>query len=641
MLTLHNISKKHDDNKDIFALKNISISIKKGEFIAILGPSGSGKSTLLNILGCLDKPSSGDYEIDGIKINNLSSTSLSLLRLKHFGFIFQKYNLISYLNTINNVTLPALYTSLKPYTKKVRAIRLLGSLGMLKHLHHTPSQLSGGQQQRVSIARALMNGGDIILADEPTGALDQKNGEEVLKLLKKMNDNGYTIVVITHSKQVSSYANRIIEIVDGEVVRDSVRHNISPNTNKTKNIKPIGECIENRKNYLIYYFELLKTSCNIMSSHKLRTFISMLGIIIGIASVVLVTAINEGGRQKIIKDIASFGTNTIDIIPGTPTNKRIIPAKIDSTHIGILSAQDYVSQLSPVINMSSKIRYQDKELDIVIDGVNEDYDSILGLNITNGQFINAGAIKYQSQEIVISDKIQKYLFPDGSSPIGEEIIVGNVPCRIVGVVTQTESSTSLTSWMPYTAVASRMLGLPYFSSIKIKIDGTISMPVAEKKIFSLLLNYHGIEDFQLLSIDMFKEMAEKVNITVSNQILRIAIISLIVGSIGIMNIMLVSVSERRREVGIRMAVGAKKTDILQQFIIESILICLVGGSVGVISAFVIGQSMKVWLNTAIIFDYFSFSTAVTCSLIIGILSGLFPAYRAATLDPIESLTIEQ
>ncbi|PWC10598.1 macrolide ABC transporter permease/ATP-binding protein MacB [Brenneria roseae subsp. americana] len=642
LLTLHNVSKRYGNHhEDQFVLKNINMSIGYGEFIAILGPSGSGKSTLLNIIGCLDKPSSGDYAIDGIITNNLPPASLSNLRLKHFGFIFQKYNLIPYLNSINNVTLPALYANVKPYTKKVRAIRLLSLLGMKHHLHHTPSQLSGGQQQRVSIARALMNGGNIILADEPTGALDQKNGEEVLKLLKKMNDDGHTIIVITHSKQVSDYANRIVEIIDGEIVSDSKKNSIRTQDSKSKNIKALTRTVKSHVIPFTYYFELLKTSVKIMLSHKLRTLISMLGIIIGIASVVLVTAINEGGRQKIIKDIASFGTNTIDIIPGSLSNKKIIPAKLDDVHIDMISTQNYIHQLSPIINMSSKIKYQDKVLDIVIDGVNEHYEAILGLNVTNGQFISSESIDHQSQEIVISDKVQKYLFPDGSSPIGEEVIVGNVPCQIIGVIKQTENSTSLTSWMPYTAVATRMLGLPYFTSIKVKIDDTIPMSFAEKEIFSLLINYHGIENFQLLNMDMFKKMAEKVNITVSNQVFRVAIISLIVGSIGIMNIMLVSVSERRREIGIRMAVGAKKTDILQQFIIESILICLVGGTVGVISAFAIGESMRTWISTAIIFDYFSFGTAVACSLIIGILSGLFPAYRAATLDPIESLTIEQ
>lgn len=642
MLTLRNISKKYGNhNEDVFALKNINITICRGEFIAILGPSGSGKSTLLNILGCLDRPTSGDYAIDGIKTNDLSSASLSSLRLKYFGFIFQKYNLIPYLNAINNVALPALYANIRPYAKKVRAIRLLSLLGMKHHLHYTPSQLSGGQQQRVSIARALMNGGSIILADEPTGALDQNNGEEVLKLLKEMNDNGHTVIVITHSKQVSDYANRIVEIIDGEIVFDSAKDNISQQDNKNLNIKKSARSKNSQAPLFTYYFELLKTSCKIMYSHKLRTLISMLGIIIGIASVVLVTAINEGGRQKIIKDIDSFGTNTIEIIPGSLINKKVIPAKLDDTHIDLLSAQHYVHQLSPIINMSSKIKYQDKEFDVSIIGVNEYYDAILGLNVINGQFINSESIDHQSQEIVISNKLQEYLFPDGSSPIGEEIIVGNVPCRIIGVIKQAENNTSLISWMPYTAVASRMLGLPYFSSIKLSIDDTMSMSFAEKEIISLLINYHGIENFQLLNMDMFKKMAEKVNTTVSNQVFRVAIISLIVGSIGIMNIMLVSVSERRREIGIRMAVGAKKTDILQQFIIESILICLIGGTVGVISAFAIGESMKTWISTAIIFDYFSFGTAVACSLIIGILSGLFPAYRAATLDPIESLTMEQ
>ncbi|EHD20355.1 MULTISPECIES: MacB family efflux pump subunit [Brenneria] len=642
MLILHNVSKKYGGhNEDIFVLKNINMTITRGEFVAILGPSGSGKSTLLNIIGCLDKPSTGDYEIDGIKTNNLSSTSLSLLRLKHFGFIFQKYNLIPYFNAINNTALPAFYAKIKPQTKTFRALRLLTLLGMKHHLYHTPAQLSGGQQQRVSIARALMNGGSVILADEPTGALDQKNGEEVLKLLKKMNDKGHTIIIVTHSRQVSHYANRIVEITDGQLVNDNAVKNIRKQYSNRKYTKTSKKELKQHKTPFNYYFEVLKTSFKIMNSHKLRTLISMLGIIIGIASVVLVIAINEGGRQKIIKDISSFGTNTIDIFPGSLINKKMIPAKLGAIHIEMLSAQDYVYQLSPSIDISSKIKYQDKMVDTVINGVNEYYKDIIGLKVIDGQFINSESIHRQSQEIVISDKIHQHFFPDGSSPIGEEIIVGNVPCHIIGVVKQAENSTSLTSWMPYTSVATRMAGLPYFTSIKVKVNDDMSMALAEKNIFSLMMNYHMTDNFQLLNIDKFKQLAEKVNITVSNQILRVAIISLIVGSIGIMNIMLVSVSERRKEIGIRMAVGAKKTDILQQFIIESILICFLGGIIGVISAIAIGVGMRNWMSTAVVFDYFSFGISIACSLIIGVLSGLFPAYRAATLNPIESLTIEQ
>ena len=210
-----------DGDVRVDALRGVSLSIYPGEFVAIMGASGSGKTTLMNVLGCLDRPTAGQYFFAGRDVSQMDSDALAWLRREAFGFVFQSYNLLPNATAEENVEIPAVYAGLGPAERRERAETLLSSLGLGDRLTHRPSQLSGGQQQRVSIARALMNGGQVILADEPTGALDSKSGAEVMTLLTELAAEGHTVILITHDANVAARAHRVIEIKDGEIVRDT------------------------------------------------------------------------------------------------------------------------------------------------------------------------------------------------------------------------------------------------------------------------------------------------------------------------------------------------------------------------------------------------------------------------------------
>ncbi|QGQ96731.1 ABC transporter ATP-binding protein [Paenibacillus psychroresistens] len=221
MIDLHEISKiYYRGAEELQILKKISLTVKKGEFVAIIGPSGSGKSTLMNMIGLLDAPTSGNYTLDGVATEKMSDNQLATLRNQKLGFIFQQFNLLPRLTAIENVELPMIYAGFSSKQRREQAMNMLALLGMGERGHHKPSELSGGQQQRVAIARALAMSPSLILADEPTGALDSKTGEEVLELIMKLNAQGNTIVLITHDQHIAEHANRVISLRDGEILSD-------------------------------------------------------------------------------------------------------------------------------------------------------------------------------------------------------------------------------------------------------------------------------------------------------------------------------------------------------------------------------------------------------------------------------------
>ncbi len=222
ILELHDIE-KHYTNGDttVRALDGVSLRIRRGEFVAIMGQSGSGKSTLMNIIGCLDRPTAGSYRVLGREAANLDADELASLRRETFGFIFQRYNLLATATAQENVAIPSVYAGLAKHKRKTHANELLKRLGLSDRTDHRPSELSGGQQQRVAIARALVNDPPVILADEPTGALDSKSGDEVLALLKQLHAEGRTIILITHAENVAQHASRIVRIQDGRIVEDN------------------------------------------------------------------------------------------------------------------------------------------------------------------------------------------------------------------------------------------------------------------------------------------------------------------------------------------------------------------------------------------------------------------------------------
>lgn len=625
----------------IHVLKNISLNIAKREFVAIIGQSGSGKSTLMNLIGCLDKASSGQYFIDGKDISEFTPDKLSDLRKEKFGFIFQRYHLLSSLNAQENVSLPAVYAGVSQEKRMERAKQLLEKLELGHKLQNKPNQLSGGQQQRVSIARALMNGGEIILADEPTGALDSKSGETVMEILRQLHEEGHTIILVTHDRNIAKQVDRMIEIKDGEIVSDirfespNLQGELEESKEETTNQKKFGQLME-----------ALKMSIGAIVAHKMRSLLTMLGIIIGIASIVCVVAIGNGSQQKILSNINSLGTNTMDIYNGEGRGSRFSNRirSLSITDVELLEKQNYVDSVTPNTASSGTVVYQSKSFSANLRGVGEEFFHVKGIKIDSGRGLSKEEVKTGEQIALIDENVKTSLFGT-KNPVGEVILYNKKPLRIVGtVVTQDVmgmNSSDLNIYCPYTVVMHKVTGENFINSITVKVKNDIDSQVAQKSITDLLTAKHGKKDFFIMNTDTLKKTIQSTTSTMTLLISSIAVISLIVGGIGVMNIMLVSVTERTKEIGIRMAIGAKERDILQQFLLEAILICLIGGLVGVISSLIIGWIFNhVVTNFVMSFSMLSIIMAVFFSTVVGVVFGYMPAKNAAKLDPIEALARE-
>ncbi|AVH15049.1 MacB family efflux pump subunit [Acinetobacter indicus] len=632
-------------------LKGVDLAIYPGELVAIVGQSGSGKSTLMNILGCLNKPTSGSYRVNGRETRELEPDELAQLRREYFGFIFQRYHLLGDLTAAGNVEVPAIYAGADADERHQRAEKLLTDLGLGEKTQNRPSQLSGGQQQRVSIARALMNGGDVILADEPTGALDKNSGIEVMRILRELNAQGHTIILVTHDHNVAKSASRIIEISDGNIISDQ------PNTPETEDAPLEKQQLQRNTQKKISSWrsavdrlgEAFRMALLAMNAHRMRTFLTMLGIIIGIASVVSVVALGNGSQKQILENISSLGTNTITVYQGrgfgdnsrSSQVRTLIPADADA-----LAEQPYVDGVSPSVNTSVTGRFKEIEASTTVNGVSEDFFYVRGLDFNSGQPFDRSSVRTQAQDVVIDTNTQKTFFSDGSNPVGQVILLGSVPSRIIGVVDAQQgmggNADSLNVYLPYSTVLSRMLGQSHVRSIIVRIKDEYPSAAAENAILSLLVQRHGAQDVFTQNADSIRETIQQTTATMTLLISAIAVISLVVGGIGVMNIMLVSVTERTQEIGVRMAVGARQSDILQQFLIEAVLVCILGGILGVLLSLGIGQLITQFAGGTFQMAYSTTSivAAFICSSLIGIVFGFIPARNAARLNPVDALSRE-
>jgi macrolide transport system ATP-binding/permease protein len=629
----------------VVALAGIDLTIDPGELVAIVGRSGSGKSTLLNILGCLDRPTRGDYRVAGQITGFLNAYELAALRCERIGFVFQRYNLLPDLTALQNVQLPAIYAGDERSARDDRARALLTRLDLADRLDHLPTQLSGGQQQRVSIARALMNAGEIILADEPTGALDSQARLHLLRILQELNAEGRTVIIVTHDPDIARVARRYIELSDGRVVSDQRR---SPSTTKRhvdgRTISGRRTTLRSRGDRVV---EALRTGMRSMRLHRLRTVLTLLSMVIGIASVASVDAFGRGGQEKVLQNMRIFGTNTLDILPGQDWGDEnaasihtLIPADADA-----IAREGPVESVTPTVLKQVVLRLGGGTVKGFIIGVGERYFQVHDLNFAKGGGFSHDDTVKMLPVAVINETAQKALFREGENPIDKVILVNGVPFRVIGITQTRQNMDNLVRgdivWAPYTAVMSRVMGVQHLRGITMRVRDDTPPELEMEVISRLLVRRHGRHDFFIVNTNQAREAVQDTVRTVELIVGFIAAVALAVAGMGIMNIMLVSVTERIREIGIRMAIGARRGDILLQFLLEAVLLCLLGGILGVVLA--LGVSLAgpyLFQDFPMDFSMTSIVAAVVVSTITGIVSGIVPARRAARLDPVAALARE-
>ncbi|MBI1275745.1 MacB family efflux pump subunit [bacterium] len=642
VLQLEGITRHYGSGDTIVrALDGVSLTIYPGEFVAIMGQPGSGKSTLMNIIGCLDKPSSGSYRVLGREAAHMGPDELATLRRDGFGFVFQRYNLLTTSTAEENVEIPSIYKGMDKQRRIARARQLLTRLGIGERADHRPSQLSGGQQQRVAIARALMNDPPIILADEPTGALDSRSSQEVMELLKDLHKEGRTIILITHDEQVALHAKRIIRIQDGKILSDELNGEQVENTDAQKTTG-IGEAHEASLGDVT---EASKMAMRSLKVNIFRTALTLLGIVIGVASVIIMLAVGDGSKQKVLNQITAMGTNLLNVRPGAPGMRG-------AGDIITLSSQDADAILDipnvelTVPERSGRVtaRFGNLDYQTSVQGVGADFSKARDWSVVQGSFFARRDVKGYAPVALLGQTVLNNLFPHGENPIGQYVLLKNVPFEVIGVMEAKGASGFGTDqddaiFVPYTTGIIRLFGRPYLNSITVKVTDVDQIDDTQDAITELLKNRHRTEDFNIRNSASFLEMATETQNTLTVLLGAVAAISLLVGGIGVMNIMLVSVTERTREIGIRMATGARMKDIMLQFNTEAAVVCTVGGVLGVITGFAGGWLLTLF-DVGIKFTPFPAMLAFGCAVGTGLVFGYLPARKAAGLDPVVALASE-
>lgn len=635
ILTNVHKSYKSGDGK-VQALKDVSLSIKKGEFVAIVGPSGSGKTTLMNTIGCLDSITSGKVFFYGVELSSLNKNSIAELRNRYIGFVFQRYNLLSYLTAKENVSLPAQYTKNHYASREERALQVLRTVGLADRVNFRPNQLSGGEQQRVSIARALMNEAEVILADEPTGALDGTTGNQVMDLFRELNDKGKTIILVTHDKEVAAQANRIISMNDGQIVSDE--NSLSPGSF----IKGSNRRFEkNTFRFLSAFSEAFRTAFRALSGNKVRSFLSMLGVIIGVFAVMMSVAISEGAHQRIMSEMKLLDTRTIEIRPGSGWKSSPEPgtAPLAKEDIDTLRAVLPKSHISPVMTSSSSVNATDGDIAITLNGVSRDY--LEKKTILAGRLFDTQNIADSDAVIVIDSRLSDTLYVSPQDAIGKYINVSGYLFEIIGVIDEAATTSRISSldvWIPWTSYTNRISGSVPYEAIQVRTDTQHEMEAAREKINHALKNAHGKMDFFTVTNESIAEMIANVSNSMKLLTITISAISLLVGGVGVMNIMFVSVTERIHEIGIRLSVGARPADIKRQFIIEAVFICLSGGILGIILTGCASVIVPYISNElTMVLTLFPVLIAFTFSFFIGIVFGYLPAKQASSYTPAKAL----
>lgn len=644
LIELHHVCREFSAGTQIIpVLNDITLSINQGEMVAIIGASGSGKSTLMNIIGCLDKPSRGEVFINGIPVHEASSEQLAELRSQYLGFIFQRYHLMPYLSAEENIAIPALYTAMSKNERTHRIQLLADKLGLQARLNHKPYQLSGGQQQRVSVCRALINGAQVILADEPTGALDSSSGHALMNILHQLHQDGHTVVIVTHDRNIAEQTQRIIEISDGQIIADN--QNLSQAQARTQHNLPSVK--DNGRASLWHgIYESIRMAWRALLGHRMRAFLSMLGIIIGISSVVSSMAVGEGARRAIMDEIGKLGSTTLEIRPGTGwgAKRPDMERALSLNDIKSLKQLSWIESISPVVSSMTVAVNKGLDYSIMLNGVSDEYFAAQGIQILSGNQFSVLDVNDSEPVIVLDDASRDILFAPDEEPLGQIVQIGSSPWRIIGIARKPGpkmSSGYVMGWAPYSALQQRVLGDKPIEYITLRFPETLAAKQVEIQVEKHLLREHGKKDFFIQSDDQLASALQKTSDSMSLLITSIAAISLLVGGVGVMNIMLVSVTERTHEIGIRLSVGARPADIMNQFLIEAVMICSLGGLIGIIGAWLAG-GIFAYITTEFTMVFTLLPVLLACgfSALIGLVFGYFPARRAAKLNPTEALARE-
>jgi macrolide transport system ATP-binding/permease protein len=624
-------------------LHGVDLKIYPGEFVAIMGASGSGKSTMMNILGCLDRPTTGQYLFKGQDVSDFDRDELSDLRRESFGFVFQSYNLISANTAAENVEIPAMYAGVQLQDRHARSKELLSRLGLDERIHFRPKQLSGGQQQRVSISRALMNGGEIILADEPTGALDSKSGVEVMKLLDELSAQGHTVILITHAAEVAEHARRVIEIRDGNIVAD-------PGPKPPANPPMVHSWTARRGRMSAFAegFEAAKGAVRSLRTNMLRSFLTLLGIVIGVGSVITMLAIGDGAKKQVVDAISSFGANLLNINAGANNNQRGSDRGTGSLTLEDAAAVDQLDNVIgaiPYQENNKTFRYKDRDMRAQVIGTSSKFPEVRNWPIAEGTFFEDEDDRSYAAVAVLGRSVADALFPDGENPLGEYILMENLSFQVIGVLARKGASPNGQDQdevvvIPYQTNALRVTGQRFVSRIQVAASDVKKILDTQVDIENLLAERHGQIDFRVFNMGAMLDQRVEQEKTMTVLLGSIAAISLLVGGIGVMNIMLVSVTERTREIGIRMATGARTRNIMQQFLIEALVVSLIGGVLGVAVGLGAAWLVEVFTERAIHYTVFPVLLAFFSAFSIGLIFGWLPARKAAYLDPVVALQSE-
>ncbi|MBF8722985.1 MacB family efflux pump subunit [Pseudomonas guariconensis] len=634
------------DTPEVEVLRGISLSIHPGEFVAIVGASGSGKSTLMNILGCLDRPSSGRYRFAGKDVAELDGDELAWLRREAFGFVFQGYHLISSGSAQENVEMPAIYAGTPAAQRHARAAALLERLGLASRTGNRPHQLSGGQQQRVSIARALMNGGHIILADEPTGALDSHSGAEVMALLDELASQGHVIILITHDREVAARAHRVIEIRDGLKTSDSVSGaglgDTRPGVQADELRQRLDRGATQRGAWKGELLEALQAAWRMMWINRFRTALTLLGIVIGVASVVVMLAVGEGSKRQVMAQMAAFGSNIL-YLNGKPASLGEPAGIVTLDDVAAIGELPQVKRIMPVIGEKLMVRHGNNSQQFYVGGNNTWFPEIFNWPVVEGSFFSEADEASGAAVAVIGQKVREKMLDSQRDPLGQYLLIGNVPFQVVGILAGKGASSGDQDSdgrivVPYSAAAIRLFGRYEPEYVTIAALDSSRVNDTEAAIDRLLRQRHqGKQDFELTNDAALIQAEARTQNSLSLMLGAIAAISLLVGGIGVMNIMLMTVRERTREIGIRMATGARQRDILRQFLSEAVMLSMVGGVTGIVLALCLGGVLML-AEIAVAFALPAILGAFACAVITGVVFGFMPARKAARLDPVKALT---